>query len=103
LLVHITSEVNVQAAEQGRGEIVLRDSPYDPVADIPVIQVIQAICTEGVSYSSGTVLCEVDPEAFLPYAFGKMDPMDVVAEGTLMHAQAARKTPEGRGRWRQTD
>jgi acetoacetate decarboxylase len=103
LLVHITTNVNVQAAEHGRGELVLRDSPYDPVADIPVTQVIQAICTEGVSYSSGTVLCEVDSEAFLPYAFAKIDPMDVVAEGTLIHAQAARKTREGRGRWRETE
>lgn len=102
LLVHVTTEVNVQAAEHGRGELVLRDSPYDPVSDIPVTQVIQAIRTEGVSHTSGRVLCEVDPEAFLPYAFGKMDPVDVVAEGTLMHAQAGRKSGEGRGRWRES-
>jgi acetoacetate decarboxylase len=101
LLVHITTEVNVQAAQRGRGELVLRDSPHDPVADIPVTQVIQAIYTEGVSYTSGKILCEVDPEAFLPYAFGKMDSMDRIVEGTLMHVQAARKTPEGKGRWRE--
>ena len=101
LLVHITAEVNVEAAQRGRGELVLRDSPHDPVADIPVTQVIEAIYTEGVSYTSGKILCEVDPEAFLPYAFGNMDSMDLIAEGTLMHAQAARKTPEGRGRWRE--
>jgi len=100
LLVHITTEVNVQAAERGRGELVLRDSPHDPVADIPVVQTLGAVYAEGVFYTSGRVLCEVNPEAFLPYAFGKMDPMDVVAEGTLLHAQAARKTREGRGRWR---
>lgn len=82
---------------------MLRDSVYDPVADIPVVQVIQAICMDGVSHTSGTVLCEVDPEAFLPYAFGKMDPTGAVGEGTLMHGQAARKTREGRGRWRQTE
>jgi hypothetical protein len=57
----------------------------------------------GVSHTSGTVLCEVNPEAFLPCAFGKMDFMDVVAEGTLMHAQATRKTRDGRGRRRQTE
>ncbi len=101
LLVHITSEVNVEAAQRGRGELVLRDSPHDPVADIPVTQVVEAIYAEGVSYTSGKILCEVDPEAFLPYAFGSMDSMDIIAEGTLMHAQAARETPEGRGRWRE--
>ncbi len=31
----------------------------------------------------------------------KMDSMDVIVEGTLMHAQAARKTDDGRGRWRE--
>jgi len=29
-----------------------------------------------------------------------MDAMDVVAEGTLLHAQAARKTRQGKGQWR---
>ncbi len=100
LLVHVTTEINVQSAQRGRGELVLRDSPHDPVADIPVTQVIAAVYTEGVSYTSGKVLCEVDPEAFLAYAFGNMDSIDDVVEGTIMHAQAGRKTSEGRGRWR---
>jgi acetoacetate decarboxylase len=103
LLVHVTGEVNVQTARKGKGEVIFRDSPHDPVADLPVAQVIEAVYTEGVSYSSGRVLCEVDPEAFLPYAFSKMDSMDVITEATLMHAQAARKTREGRGRWRGGD
>ena len=30
----------------------------------------------------GRILAEVDPGAFLPYAFGKMDAFEVVAEGT---------------------
>ncbi len=102
VLVHVATEVSVQAAERGKGELVLRDSPHDPVADIPVTQVIGAVYTEGVSYTSGKVLCEVDPEAFLPYSFGKMDSMDAVVEGTLMHAQAGRKTREGRGRFRES-
>jgi acetoacetate decarboxylase len=102
LLVHVTTEINVQAEEHGRGELVFRDSPHDPVSDIPVVQTLGAVYTEGVFHTSGRVLCQADPEAFLPYAFGKMDSMDVVAEGTLMHAQAARRTGEGRGRWRET-
>jgi hypothetical protein len=54
-----------------------------------------------VSYTSGKILCEVDPDAFLPYAFSKIDSTDVIVEETLMHAQAARKTDDGRGRWRE--
>ena len=100
LLVHIDTEINIQASQTGKGELVFRDSPHDPVADIPVTQVIGATVTEGVIYTRGRVLCEVDPDAFLPYAFGKMDALDVIAEGTLMHVQASRKSGDGRGRWR---
>ncbi len=100
LLVHVTGEAKVQLAEQGRGEVVLRDSPHDPVADIPVSQVIRALYTEGHTYTRGQVLCQVDPEAFLPYSFGKMDALEVVQEGTALHAQAARKTREGKGQQR---
>ncbi|HEU4760308.1 MAG TPA: acetoacetate decarboxylase family protein [Dehalococcoidia bacterium] len=102
VLVHVVSEANVQAAERGKGELVLRDSPHDPVADIPVSQVIAAVYTEGHVYSRGRILCEADPEAFLPYAFGNIDSFEVLAEGTALHAQAARKTREGKGQWRGT-
>ncbi len=101
VLVHVTGESTIQAAERGKGELVFRDSPHDPVSDIPVTQVIDATYTEGVTYTKGRVLTVVEPRAFLPYAFGKMDALEVVAEGTLMHAQAARKSGEGRGRWRE--
>ncbi len=101
LLVHIATEVNIQASQHGRGELVFRESPHDPVADVPVTQVIQAVYTESVSYTSGKILCEVDPDAFLSYAFSKIDSTDVIVEETLMHAQAARKTDDGRGRWRE--
>jgi len=99
-LIRVTSDTNIKAGRRGRGELVFRDSPHDPVADIPVRQVIEAIYTEGDVYTSGQVLCEVDAEQFLPYAFSKMDALDVVAEGTLLHAQAARKTRQGKGQWR---
>lgn len=101
-LVHVTGDAKIDIAKRGRGELVLRDSAHDPVADIPVVQVLNALYTEGHVYTSARTLCSVDPEAFLPYAFSKMDAFEVVAEGTLLHAQAARKTREGKGRWRST-
>ncbi len=100
LLVHVTSDATVKTAQRGRGELVFRDSPHDPVADIPISQVIEAVYTEAHVYTSGRVLCEVNPDQFLPYAFSKIDAYEVVAEGTLLHAQAARKTRQGKGRWR---
>jgi acetoacetate decarboxylase len=99
-LIHITGDTTIKVGKRGRGELVFRDSAHDPVSDIPVRQVIEAVYTEGDVYTTGRVLCEVDPEAFLPYAFGKMDSTDLVEEGTLLHAQAARKTRQGKGQWR---
>lgn len=100
LLVHVTGDTNVTVAQRGRGELVFRDSPHDPVADIRVRQVIEAVYSEGHGYTSGRVLCEVDPDEFLPYAFSKVDSLEAVMEGTLLHAQAARKTRQGKGQWR---
>lgn len=99
-LIHVTGDTNTKVARRGRGELVFRDSPHDPVSDIPVRQVVEAVYTEGDVYTTGRVLCEVDPDEFLPYAFGKMDAIDLVEEGTLLHAQAARKTRQGKGQWR---
>jgi acetoacetate decarboxylase len=99
-LIHVTTDTNIKTARRGRGELVFRDSAHDPVADIPVRQVIEAVYTEGDVYTSARVLREVDPDEFLPYAFTKIDAIDLVEEGTLLHAQAARKTRQGRGQWR---
>ncbi len=49
---------------------------------------------------TGRVLCEVDPDAFMPYVFSKMDDFSEIAEGGVLQAQASRKTREGRGQWR---
>ena len=55
------------------------------------------------SLNGARVLCEVDSETFLPYAYNKIDAFDVVNEGTLLHAQAARKTRAGKGQWRNSN
>lgn len=99
-LVHVTGDVTVQTARTGRGEVIFRDSPHDPVADIPVRQVIGAVYTDGHLYTTGRVLCEADPDAFMPYAFSKLDDFSEIAEGGILHAQASRKSRDGRGQWR---
>lgn len=101
-LVQIDEDLSVQHAEIGRGELILRDSAHDPVSDIPVSQVIDATYTEGHVYSTASVLCEVDPDAFLPFAFTGLDALDAIADSTVIQAQAARKSRDGRGRWRQS-
>jgi acetoacetate decarboxylase len=100
LLIHVSGESTIEKAQRGKGELVFRDSAHDPISDIPVSQVVEAVYTEGHTYNSAHVLTEVDPDAFLPYAFGRMDAFDVVTEGTLLHVQAARRTRTGKGQWR---
>jgi acetoacetate decarboxylase len=102
LLVHAIEDISVKNARRGRGEIVFRDSPHDPVADIPVRQVVEAVYTEGHLYRSATVVASADPDTFLPYAFAKTDAIEEFAEATVVHAQATRRTTEGKGQWRRT-
>ena len=99
-LVQVTSTLNATSARRGRGELVFRESPHDPLADIPVRQVVQAVYSEGQMYSSAHVLCEVDPEAFLPYSFTRNDAFELLAENSVLHGQASRTTTDGRGQWR---
>jgi acetoacetate decarboxylase len=101
-LVHVTGDVTVVTARRGRGEVVFRESPDDPVIDIPVRQVMDAVYTQGHAYTSGRILCDVDPESFAPYAYGGVDSLDIVAEGTVLHAQASRRSRDGKGEWRKT-
>jgi acetoacetate decarboxylase len=101
-LVQVTTDLTVTKARRGRGEVVFRDSPHDPLSDIPVMQVLDAVYAEGHAYMSGRVLTSVDAGTFLPFAFNKTDCAETTAEGTILHAQASRQTREGRGQWRKT-
>ncbi len=99
-LVQVISTLNVTTARRGRGELVFRESPHDPLADIPVRQVVEAVYSEGQAYASAHVLCEVDPEAFLPYSFARNDALELLTESSVVHGQASRTSRDGRGQWR---
>ncbi|MEX0681835.1 MAG: acetoacetate decarboxylase family protein [Dehalococcoidia bacterium] len=99
-LIHVSTTTNVTAARRGRGELVFRDSSHDPLSDIPVVQVIDSVYTEGHMYSTGSAVCDVDPDEFLPYAYIRSDAVELLAENTVLHGQAARTTTDGRGQWR---
>jgi acetoacetate decarboxylase len=55
-------------------ELVLRSSGHDPWGEVEVVQVLGALYTKGNSLMlPGTVVAEVDPDAFAPYALMKLD------------------------------
>lgn len=67
------------------GEIVLRESPYDPLVDVPVRSIVSMQYAEGKSVTSGTVLRTIPGEWLAPYIHqryddAKHDGIDVVVE-----------------------
>jgi acetoacetate decarboxylase len=57
------------------GEVILRESAFDPVIDLPVRRLIRMEYEEGGSRSSGKVLRPVPGEWLLPFIHGRYDDM----------------------------
>ena len=55
------------------GEIILRDSPFDPVADLPVRRLLRMEYAEGTTGSCGRVLRSIPGEWLLPFLHGRYD------------------------------
>jgi len=55
------------------GELVLGDSPLDPVADLPIRKLVRMEFEEGTTQSNGTVLRSVPGEWLLPFLHGRYD------------------------------
>jgi acetoacetate decarboxylase len=55
------------------GGIELWDSPFDPVADLPIRQMVEFEYTEGTTVSSGRVLRPVPGDWLLPYLHQRYD------------------------------
>ncbi len=55
------------------GSIVLRESPLDPVADVPVRRIVSMEYEEGSTQSNGTVLRSVPGEWILPFLHQRYD------------------------------
>ena len=55
------------------GKLILRDSPFDPVADLPVRRLVRMEYEEGTSHSNGTVLRPIAAESVLPFLHQRYD------------------------------
>lgn len=64
------------------GEVVLRDSPFDPVADLPVRRLVRLEYEEGTSQSNGRVLRSVPGEWLAPFLHQRYD--DPGAKGVVV-------------------
>lgn len=81
VLVHCLRHERVRLLEAVTGEVVLRDSPYDPVADLPVRRLLEITVGEKTSDQKGRVAARVSPEALLPYVHQRYDDAAQVLDG----------------------
>ena len=76
-LVRLEWRHNYERVWRLDGELELLDSPFDPVADLPVRQVLEFEYTEGTTLSSGRVLRPVPGEWLLPFMHQRYDDSSV--------------------------
>lgn len=73
-LIREVVEFRPKSMELGDAEVVFRPSDDDPWAEVEIVRVLGAIYTVGDNTMlPGSVVAEVDPMSFAPYAFMKVD------------------------------
>jgi acetoacetate decarboxylase len=55
------------------GEIILRESPVDPVIDLPVKEMVSLVWEEGTSSSIASVMEEVDAMSYVQFMHSRYD------------------------------
>ena len=73
LLVRLEWKHRHTQVHRVEGELVLRESPFDPVADLPVRRILRMEYEEGTTQSNGTVLREIPGEWLLPVLHQRYD------------------------------
>jgi acetoacetate decarboxylase len=73
VLVHCTRTEKTRALHRVEGEVVLRDSDLDPVADLPVLRLVEITFGEKTSDQRGEVVARLDPASILPYVHQRYD------------------------------
>jgi len=78
VLVAAKFETEIHHLETGKGTLTLANTPLDPVGEIKIIKMLHVSYAELDMVARCETLREVDAEAFLPYAYGKMDDFNVM-------------------------
>ncbi|MEU8590648.1 acetoacetate decarboxylase family protein [Streptomyces sp. NPDC048664] len=81
VLVHCVREERVRRLERITGDVILRESVYDPVTDLPVRRLLDITLGEKTSDQRGTVAERVDAEALLPYVHQRYDDPSQALDG----------------------
>lgn len=81
VLVHCTRNERFRKLEKLSGDVVLRESMYDPVADLPVRRVVELTIGEKTSDQKGRVAERVSAQALLPYIHQRYDDPRQILDG----------------------
>jgi acetoacetate decarboxylase len=73
LLVKINMHRTQSVHTKLDGEIILRESPVDPVVDLPVKEMVSLVWEEGTSSSNASVMEEVDAMSYVPFMHSRYD------------------------------
>lgn len=75
LLIQQHNEINWGNPEIGQGQLEFGKSPYDPIHEIPVEEVLMAGYTTDMQIwmKPGKILTQLDPKQYLPYSAIKED------------------------------
>ena len=79
VLVRVRHTGRTRVVRRLEGTVMLRESAHDPVVDIPVRKLLGLTYAEGDTYTHGEILTRVPGESFLPYMFGKIDDLELLA------------------------
>jgi acetoacetate decarboxylase len=72
-LVYCHRDERTRSLARVDGEITLRESPFDPVADLEIVRVVEILFGERQSEQRGKVVARVPAEGLLPYVHQRYD------------------------------
>jgi acetoacetate decarboxylase len=81
LLVHVRRRERTRRQWAVRGEVVLRESRFDPVADLPVVQMRDLELAERASTQTGEVAAHLPADWVMPFVHQRYDDLSPVASG----------------------
>ncbi|MFH8518726.1 acetoacetate decarboxylase family protein [Streptomyces gelaticus] len=81
VLIHCTRHEKVRRLERISGDVVLRESVYDPVADLPVRRLVDLTIGEKTSDQQGRAVERVSAKALLPYIHQRYDDPQQIHDG----------------------
>ena len=95
LLVRCVRNEKTRALNVVEGEVILRESALDPIADLPVLRLVEITFGEKTSDQRGEVVARLDPKEILPYVHQRYDdPAQVHDSVEVPEVPAASEAPD---------